>query len=107
MLITNIHLTFQEYEYVYHDGLTLREMMSSEVTRQREEKESQVNWEAEIDAKLVKQEEEMKKWKMRIETKNKTAERERLKKERIMAEVRGFIMLSKGQKYERSIFNVL
>lgn len=76
-----------EYEQVLYDGQSLPELIQAEQKRALEEEEEIMRKEAEIEANLDKTDEEMKAWQRRVESRNVYAEKERQKREQILAEV--------------------
>jgi len=78
----------KEYEHVLYDGKSLKEMIA-DVQQQVVEEEKQIrDTEDEIKKKIAKQEQEIKAWQKRVESKNMAADKERLKRQRILDELR-------------------
>ena len=83
----------KEYEQVLYDGKSVSEMIKEENEKERLEYEAIIAKEKEINEKLAKQEQEIKAWQKRVESRNVFAERERQKRQQILAEVSHFIDL--------------
>jgi len=77
-----------EYESVLYDGKTLKEMIEFVEKTEREKEEEAQKIEKNIREKLAKQQEEIKAWQKRVETRNVVADRERLKRQQILDELR-------------------
>jgi len=78
----------KEYESVLYDGKTLKEMIEHVEKIEREKEEKINKREQELRENLAKQEAEIKAWKKRVESRNVAADRERLKRQQILDELR-------------------
>ena len=77
----------REYEAVLYDGLSVPEMIKEANEKERLEQEQIIQVEKEIREKMAKQEQEIKAWQKRVESRNVFAERERQKRQQILDEV--------------------
>ena len=77
-----------EYEHVLYDGKSLAEMIDAVERQIKEDEQKIIDKEKEIADKLAKQDDEVRAWQKRVEAKNVAAQREKLKREAILAEVR-------------------
>merc|ERR1739838_1267392 len=78
----------KEYESVLYDGRTLKEMIEYVEQTERDKEDAINKTEQKIRENLAKQEAEIKSWQRRVETRNVTADRERLKRQQILDELR-------------------
>lgn len=78
----------REYESVLYDGRTLKEMIEFVEKTEREKEEAINKTEQKIRENLAKQEAEIKAWQRRVETRNVQADKERLKRQQILDELR-------------------
>lgn len=77
----------REYERVFYDGLTFKETLAKVQEEKVLEAQAIVAREKEISENFITMKKELKAWRLRVESKNKLAEAERLRKEKILAEV--------------------